>query len=99
MIVRTVSVYVKPDIAAEFEAATEANHRGSIEEPGVFRFDVMRDESTAGRYLLYEVYRDTDAVAAHKETAHYQAWRDTVAPMMAKPRSGEEWSLIYPAGD
>jgi autoinducer 2-degrading protein len=37
--------------------------------------------------VLVEVYRTPDDPAEHKETAHYQAWRDTVAEMMAEPRS------------
>jgi len=34
------------------------------------------------------VYRDEAATGLHKETVHYQKWRDTVAPMMAVPRQG-----------
>jgi hypothetical protein len=37
--------------------------------------------------VLVEVYRTPDDPAEHKETAHYQAWRDTLAEMMAEPRS------------
>jgi quinol monooxygenase YgiN len=36
--------------------------------------------------VLYEVYRDEEAAAAHKETEHYKKWRETVAPMMKTPR-------------
>ncbi len=37
--------------------------------------------------MLLEVYRSPDAPAAHKETGHYNTWRETVAGMMAEDRS------------
>ena len=43
-----------------------------------------------------QVYRDTDAPAAHKETAHYQTWRDTVADMMAEPRTSTKYVNVHP---
>jgi quinol monooxygenase YgiN len=43
-----------------------------------------------------EAYRAPEASAAHKETAHYQTWRDTVAPMMAEPRAGVKYANLFP---
>ena len=48
------------------------------------------------RFVLVEAYRTTDAPAKHKETAHYATWRDTVAPMMAEPRTSVKFSNIFP---
>lgn len=96
MRVRAVTVNVKPEFVSQFEEATADNHRGSIQEPGVVRFDVLRDDRTPGTYLLYEMYRDSQAIQAHKETDHYKRWRDTVAPMMAQPRQGVDLTLLHP---
>ena len=52
----------------------------SIQEPGIARFDVVQQTDDPTRFVLVEVYRDADAPARHKETAHYQTWRDTVTP-------------------
>jgi len=41
-------------------------------EPGNLRWDIWRDRSQAGRYVLDELYKDDAAVAAHRETPHYQ---------------------------
>ncbi len=87
---------VKPEFYAAFEAATYKNHRGSLEEPGVLRFDVLRDEKSPGTYVLYEVYANPEAVLAHKETDHYKAWRSTVEEMMEKPREGLDLEVLYP---
>jgi autoinducer 2-degrading protein len=46
--------------------------------------------------VLIEVYRSTEAVAAHKETAHYAKWRDAVAEMMAEPRQSVKYNDVFP---
>jgi quinol monooxygenase YgiN len=46
--------------------------------------------------VLIEVYRTLEAVAAHKETAHYAKWRDAVAPMMAEPRHSVKYNAAFP---
>jgi len=97
MFIVHVNVHVKPGDVAAFEAATIANATASLAEPGVARFDVVRDKSDATRFVLVEVYYDEAGAAAHKETAHYAAWRDTVAPMMAEPRSSVKYDAVYPA--
>ncbi|MCU0779698.1 MAG: antibiotic biosynthesis monooxygenase [Akkermansiaceae bacterium] len=96
MIVVHVHVQVKVEHLAAFRAATLANARASVLEPGVARFDVIQREDDSARFVLVEVYRDAAAVAAHKETAHYATWRDTVAPMMAAPRAAEKFCNVFP---
>jgi (4S)-4-hydroxy-5-phosphonooxypentane-2,3-dione isomerase len=91
MHIALVNVHVKPDAVAAFEAATEQNARQSRLEPGVARFDVLQQRDDPTRFVLLEVYRDAEAAVAHKTTAHYLAWRDAVATLMAEPRVG----LIY----
>jgi len=88
MHIAIVNVHVKDDAVAAFEAATEANARNSRLEAGVARFDVLQQRDDPTRFVLFEVYRDPEAAMAHKTTAHYLAWRDTVAPLMAEPRVG-----------
>ena len=39
---------------------------------------------------------DVEANAAHKTTAHYARWRDTVAEMMAEPRQAVKYHNIFP---
>jgi (4S)-4-hydroxy-5-phosphonooxypentane-2,3-dione isomerase len=91
-----VHVRVKPADLDAFLPATLANARASIEEPGVLRFDVIQDEADPTHVVLVEVYRDADAAAAHKQTAHYATWRDTVADMMAEPRASTKFTALFP---
>jgi autoinducer 2-degrading protein len=67
-----------------------------VEEPGIARFDVIQEIDDPTRFVLVEVYRTPEDPASHKGTAHYQTWRDTVAEMMADPRSSVRYGNIFP---
>ncbi len=96
MLILHVHVRVKPDAVDAFTAATLENARQSVREPGVVRFDVVRQEDDPTRFVLVEAYRSPDAPAAHKATAHYAAWRDAVEPMMAEPRRSVKFAEVFP---
>lgn len=91
-----VDVHVKPDRVAAFREASVANASASVREPGCARFDVVQRTDDPTRFVLVEAYRDAQAAAAHKETAHYQRWRDAVADMMAEPRSSQKYVNVFP---
>jgi len=96
MLIVHVHVHVKPEFVAEFRQATVENARASIKEPGIARFDVIAQQDDATRFVLIEVYRTSEAAAAHKETAHYAKWRDTVANMMAEARQSVKYNAVVP---
>ena len=96
MLIVHVHVHVKPDQVDAFRAATLENARNSVLEPGVARFDVIQQQDDPARFVLVEVYRTPDDPAKHKETAHYQTWRDTVAEMMAEPRGSVKYGNVFP---
>ena len=91
-----VHVHVKPDWVEEFCQASVENARQSVQEPGIARFDVIQQNDDPTRFVLVEVYRTVEDPARHKATAHYQTWRDTVADMMAEPRSSVKFSPMFP---
>jgi (4S)-4-hydroxy-5-phosphonooxypentane-2,3-dione isomerase len=96
MLVVHVHVRVNSECVEAFKAATLVNAWESIREPGIARFDVMQQADDPMRFVLVEAYRTPDAPAAHKETKHYAVWRDTVAPMMAEPRSSVKFASLFP---
>jgi (4S)-4-hydroxy-5-phosphonooxypentane-2,3-dione isomerase len=91
-----VDVAVIPDVLEGFLAATEENAIASRDERGIVRFDVLTDRADPAHVVLVEIYRDEEAAAAHKETGHYQRWRDIVAPMMARPRQPSRYVNTSP---
>lgn len=96
MLVVHVQVHVKPESVEAFRQATLVNARASVREPGIARFDVLQQADNPTRFVLVEVYRDVEATARHKETAHYAVWRDAVAPWMAEPRVSVKFSNVFP---
>ncbi len=96
LLIVQVDVAVVPEQVDTFLEATVANATASRQEPGVVRFDVLSDRDDAGHVLLVEVYTGEQAAAAHKDTAHYRVWRDTVAPMMARPRHATRYVNVSP---
>ena len=96
MFIVHVFVHVKPDSVEPFKDATAENARNSVQEPGIARFDVIQQLDDPTRFVLVEVYRTSDDPAEHKKTAHYQVWRDTVADMMAEPRTAIKYANVYP---
>src|SRR6516225_2039582 len=96
MLVVHVHVHVKPESIEDFKRITLANARESVKEPGIARFDVVQQQDDPTRFVLIEAYRTPEAPAAHKETRHYQVWRDAVAPMMAEPRTNVKYQNLFP---
>lgn len=96
MLIVHVHVKVKPEHVDAFRAATIENAMNSVKEPGIACFDVVQQRDDSTRFVLVEGYRDEQAPAAHKETAHYAKWRDTVAPMMAEPRTSVKFNAVFP---
>ena len=95
MLIVHVRVHVKSECVEAFREATIENARQSVQEPGIARFDVVQQTDDPTRFMLIEVYRTADAPAQHKETAHYQIWRDAVQSMMAEPRTSVKYANVW----
>ncbi len=96
MLIVQVNARVKPEFVEAFQKATLANAQESVKEHGIARFDVYRQQDDPTKFTLIEIYRTAEAPTAHKETRHYLAWRDTVAPMMAEPRTSVKYENVFP---
>jgi quinol monooxygenase YgiN len=97
MLIVLVNIKVKAGDVESFKTATMANAEASRREPGIARFDVLQQKDDATRFILVEAYRNSEAPAAHKETAHYKKWRDTVEGMMAEPRTSVKFANLSPS--
>ncbi len=97
MFVTTVSIHVKETYLKPFIEASLDNHQHSIQEPGNLRFDILQVLEDPTRFTFYEAYETAEAAAAHKNTAHYMKWRDTVADWMVSPRIGTAHHALAPA--
>ncbi len=94
-----VNIQVKPESVQPFLTLTEDNARNSLQEPGVVRFDVLQQQDAPDRFVLVEVYHHPQDQEAHRQTAHYQRWRDGVKDMMAADRVGVRYTNHFPADE
>ena len=94
MLIVHIDIHVKPEFIEAFKAATLINARQSLLEPGVLRFEILQEAENPAKFVFVEIYRDAAASAAHKASAHYPVWRDTVAPMMAEPRASVKYNQV-----
>jgi quinol monooxygenase YgiN len=92
-----VTISVLEEKVEDFIAATRENAAQSREEPGVLRFELLRDRDDSRRFVLIEGYVDAEAQARHKETAHYEKWKLLAEPMMSEPRKRAIYELLDPA--
>jgi autoinducer 2-degrading protein len=91
-----VQIRIQAEHVEAFKKATIENAANSAKEPGVARFDFIQQADDPTRFMLIEVYRDLDAIAKHRETAHFNAWAATVADMFAEPRTRSLYTNIFP---
>ena len=96
MLIVHVFVHVKSNQVEAFRNATLENAHNSIQEPGIARFDIIQQQDDLTRFVLVEIYRTPDDPARHKETAHYQKWRDAVVDMMTEPRTSVKYTNVFP---
>ena len=96
MFIVHVHVHVKAEFVEAFREATLENAQNSVQEAGIARFDVVQQMDDPTHFVLVEIYLTPEDPARHKETAHYKKWAETVAPMMAQPRSSLKYTNIFP---
>jgi quinol monooxygenase YgiN len=96
MFTAIVYIHVKPEFVNAFIEASADNARNSVLEPGIARFDFLQQQDDPTRFVLYETYRSPEAQLAHRETAHYQRWRDAVADMMVEARTATKYDVLSP---
>jgi quinol monooxygenase YgiN len=96
MLVVHIHVHVKAEQLEAFIAETRKNSEASLKEPGIARFDVVQQADDKTRFVFVEAYKTPEAPAQHKQTPHYAAWRDAVAPMMQTPRTSVKFESVCP---
>jgi (4S)-4-hydroxy-5-phosphonooxypentane-2,3-dione isomerase len=94
MLIVHVHIHVKSEFVEAFAEATRENGRHSVQEPGITRFEALQQADDPTRFLLMETYKEASDQARHRETAHYAKWRDTVAEMMAEPRTPVKYVAV-----
>ena len=91
-----ISAKVKDGTADKFEAAFAKAQKETRKEKGCLTYDLNRDPRAAGRYLVYERWKDLAALEAHLTSDHIKALFGEIGPVF----DGEpEVKILVPAGE
>lgn len=85
----TIYVIARVQAKAEHRAEVEAELRRMVAatraEPGCLRYDLLVDADGGAGFSLFEAYADAAALEAHRNSAHYQAYRTGAGAWLAAP--------------
>jgi quinol monooxygenase YgiN len=87
---------VKPENIEEFKRICAENAKNSVKEPGVKRFDVLQQSDDPTRFVLVEAYLNGTDLEKHKQTAHYNKWRQVAEKMILGERTRTRYVPIWP---
>jgi len=92
-----VTVEIKDNRIEDFLKVIEEDAIGSRtkENGGCLRFDVLRSQTQANKFIFYEMYKDENAVAFHKASAHFKLWSDFKASGGVLSQSVEKADGIF----
>src|SRR3954451_21947892 len=89
-----VQMQVRPDRRGGVLTGMATNAGAPVrDEPGGLRVDVCSVDGDETRFVLYELYADADAFAAHKAAPHFAEWR-TVAERVLEGQVTTRGSLL-----
>jgi autoinducer 2-degrading protein len=90
-------VTVQPEHVERFLRYLDADRKGTIEEAGCLRFDVLRDRTTPNVFYLYEIYRDQAAYDLHRQQPYLQAMFKEAGDTLACPPEGYFADTMWPS--
>jgi quinol monooxygenase YgiN len=81
--VLAVELEIVPSELENFRAAIKENGQAAVrEEPGCRQFNIASQKDDPTRILLFEVYDNAEAFAAHQATPHFKKYAATTANMV-----------------
>ncbi len=85
MQMRIVPFSVKSDQTQAFESTTLEHVQESLKEPGIVRFEFLKQEEDPTHFVLLIAFKDDAAREHHFALEHTHTWRASVIPMLLEP--------------
>jgi quinol monooxygenase YgiN len=95
-----VKIQMKAEFRDQFIKEMLADAIGSEKiEPGCLMFNIVNDAADPNILYLFEVYKDADAIEAHKKMPHFVKWLEATKDWLAAPLEIMPCTMIYPPAD
>ena len=95
-----VTIQIKDGFADKFREASLGDSQGSVrDESGCYRFDILQNSEDLNKFHLYEVYKNEEALDAHRETPHYKNWRLSVENWVDGDLERVVMTTIFPSDE
>ncbi|WP_048746833.1 putative quinol monooxygenase [Paenibacillus sp. P22] len=85
MIIIHAGIKVKSEAESEFLSAAEALVEASRAEAGNVSYSLLKSTEQEHSYTMVELWQDTEAVAAHNASGHFQSFVKSAQAYMAAP--------------
>ena len=92
--VNAVDVDILPGQIDNYLAALQENGAASVHEPGCRDFIITVSQKDPNHVFIFEVYDDTAAFEAHRQSDHFKKYAATTKDMIAK-RDAHPLSLVH----
>ena len=92
-----VTMHVQPEHTETVYQATMDIAKASVNEPGCYRYDVLRDPDNPTTFYIFEVFRDRESHQAHTKTAHFTEWVNTAAHLLDGDMSIVVMATAFPS--
>jgi quinol monooxygenase YgiN len=89
MLIQSIHYEFAPEDADRVEELFRELRDASRKEPGIVQFDIARSKEHPERFVLWEVYADDAALAAHAQTEHFKRLALNAVRPLAKNRIAE----------
>jgi len=70
-LVLVVTVKVQAEYVEKLKPAMLENAAQSVQEENCYQFDVIMSQEDENVFMFYEVYKDEQALAEHRNTPHF----------------------------
>jgi len=94
MVVLAVTWMANPGRADEVVDIFTRLQAASRQEPGCLAYTVHRHKTDPLRFFIYEQYRDDAALAAHRNSPHFQEYVVKRLRDIGERKEGELYSLL-----
>ena len=84
-VVTHIDVAGNKDMVVEATQALEAFAADSQKDPGVVRFELLRQDDRLNHFTIVSVWQNREAFEAHSGAEHTKRFREKVQPMLGSP--------------